>query len=139
MKGPGRYIGLQALSKDIQLSEDGQTLIKTYKSVSCGRILVTKVWESSPRRNVLVAKQSRDQKFNLPSGTTHQTILLVRISIKREQDKAKLRNIQKKAATTALNAPQLTPWPHLCGGDTQIVIFSLIALPKDFRKGLMGQ
>ena len=34
---------------------------------------------------------------------------------------------------------QLTPWPHLYGGDTWIVIFSLTAIPKNFRKGLMGQ
>ena len=61
--------------------------------ISYGRILVIKVWESSLRRNASSAKRNRGQMFDLPSRTTHRTILLVRISIKREWDKGKLRNI----------------------------------------------
>ena len=112
MKGPGMYIRPWALFENIQLSKDSQTLTKMYKSVSYGRILVIEVWENSPRRNVSPTKQSRGQRFNMPSRTTRRTILLVRISIKKEQDKGKLRNIQEKAATTTLNTLQLTPWPH---------------------------
>jgi len=58
--------------------------MKTYKLVGYGRILAMKVWEGSPRRKVSLAKQSRGQRFDLPSRATLRTILLVRINIRRE-------------------------------------------------------
>ena len=52
------------------------------------------------------------ERCGLPSRATFQTVPWIRISIRKEQDKRKLCNIKGKAATTALNALQLTLWLH---------------------------
>jgi len=58
--------------------------VGAYKLIFCGRSLVVRGWDYSPRRNTSSAKQSRGQRSGLSSRTTHKTIILVRISIKRE-------------------------------------------------------
>ena len=64
-----------------------------YESISNGRILDKKDWKSSLRRDASSAKQGRGQRVDLPSRMIHRIILLVKISIRREEDKGKLRNI----------------------------------------------
>ena len=77
-------IGPWVMFEEIKSSEDKQTLTRTHKLVGYGRSLIIKDRDCSPRRNTSLAKQSRDQRSDLLSRTTHQTIILVRISTKRE-------------------------------------------------------
>ena len=84
IRGPKRDIGSWVVSENIKLSENKKTLARTYKLVGCERILVVKGWECSPRIDTSLTKQGRGQRPNLSSRTMHQTVILIRISIKRE-------------------------------------------------------
>ena len=84
IKGPEGDIELWIVFEDIKLFDDKKTLTRTYKLVSCERSLVVKGWECSPRRDTSSAKQGRGQRPDLSSRTTYQTVILIRISIKRE-------------------------------------------------------
>ena len=64
-----------------------------YELIFRGRSLMMRGWDYSPRINTSLAKQSRGKMSDVSSRTTHQTIILIRISIKKEQDKGKLGNI----------------------------------------------
>ena len=84
IRGPERDIGPWVVSEGIKLSKNKKTLTRTYKLVGCERILVIKGWECSPRIDTSSAKQGRGQRPDLSSRTMHQTVILIRISIKRE-------------------------------------------------------
>ena len=70
------------------------------------------IQEGCPRRNTSSAEQSQGQKVwsdtrsNVPNDSTDDG------SIQKEQDKGSHEISQGKAASTALNALQLTLWLH---------------------------
>ena len=66
------------------VSKDKTTLTRTYKLVGCEKSLAVKGWECSPSKDTSSAKQGKGQRPDLSSRTMHQTVILIRISIRRE-------------------------------------------------------
>ena len=101
-----------ALSEEAQWSEDKSIVRKTQDFELHELAMTEKAGRGRLRRVSTQLNEERVRKCVQLSRVTFQEVLLIRTCIVDVQDRWELRNIYRKATTTAINVLQLTSWSH---------------------------